>query len=718
MNSRYETIKEGMGKYLRQSISYPSLMRRHIKKHSSCMQPFFEAISNSLEATKGVGDTITVRIQMLPTTNPDKYSFLSLEVEDTGIGFNDENFDRLQRLYDETKNCNNFGTGRIQYLHFFDITDIHSVFEKDGKKYARRIVLSLKFYARNKGVMWCSDIEEVNTDVPTGTSISFFYPLNDDDKAKYNELTADDLYEKIYIHYLSRFCMNKGNLQRIVIETYINEIRDENKCREIRSNDIPTADYESKFQLKYQVYDKDHKTFLDSKEKESFSVLSYLLPHKIQKKNEIKLTSKNETVDAVNFDFSFLDKTSKIGDKYMLCLVSSDFFTRQDSDERGRLRLKTKSELLKANDMYEIQEPHIFIDNIQQEVVKQITSQYPEIKKVKEDYEQEMENLINLFGLDRNVIAKIGYKYGESTASFLKRYKEYNAEIAANNEANMNSVIDSLRNLNPSDANFKDKFNRKVREITRMIPQKNRTDVTNYIVSRKAAMTMLDFILQKQLESQKSLEKSKQKNREKIIHDLLFKQRSTNTLESNLWILNEDFIHYKGISESQLRDIKINDELFLREDLTEEEQEKLKAYNHDQLGKRTDILLFPEEHKCIIIELKSATADVTKFLNQVIDYAGLIRQYAKEKFEITNFYAYLIGESFDFEAILNSNPNFVESPYLDYVYIPDQKVYGGRHREKGTMYFEVLKYSSLLARAEIRNRVFMDKLFDKKQQTC
>ena len=74
--------------------------------------------------------------------------------------------------------------------------------------------------------MWCSDIEEVNTDVPTGTSISFFYPLNDDDKAKYNELTADDLYEKIYIHYLSRFCMNKDNLQRIVIETYINEIRD------------------------------------------------------------------------------------------------------------------------------------------------------------------------------------------------------------------------------------------------------------------------------------------------------------------------------------------------------------------------------------------------------------------------------------------------------------------------------------------------------------
>lgn len=710
MYSQFENI-EG-GHFLKQFIDYPSMMRRHIKKHSSYMQPFFEAISNSLEATCGSKDTITVRLQLRPTIIPDKYSFLSLEIEDTGIGFNDINFERLQRLYDETKNCNNFGTGRIQYLHFFDKTDIHSVYEKDGKKYLRRIVLSLKFYPSHKGVIWYSDAKEVDYNQSCGTSVSFFYPLKDEDKEKYNELTVDDIYEKIYIHYLSRFCINKDNLQKIKFETYINEIKDNERCREVNNEDIPVADLNSSFSLKYQLYDKDKKSFVDTKDKETFNVLTYLLPGRIQKKNEIKLTSKNETVDAVNFDFSFLDKSSKIDDKYMLCLVSSDYFTRQDSDVRGRLHLKTKADLLKANDLYEIKEAHIFIDSIQQEVVKKVVSKYPEIKKVKEDYEQELEHLIDLFGLDRNVIAKIGYRYGENTASFLRRYKEYNAEIAANKEASMSNAIDSLRNLNPLDSNFKDKFNRKVREITKMIPEKNRADVTNYLVSRKAAITMFEFILKKQLESQVGHEKSTQKNREKIIHDLLFKQRSTNTIESNLWILNEDFIHYRGISECQLRNIKIDGELFLRDDLTEHEKEKLNAYNHDQLGKRTDILLFPEEHKCIIIELKSATADVPKFLNQVVDYAGLIRQYAKEKFEITNFYAYLIGESFDFEAILNANPNFIESPYLDYVYIPDQKVNGGRHREKGTMYFEVLKYSSLLNRAKIRNSIFIDKLFD------
>ena len=84
--------------------------------------------------------------------------------------------------------------------------------------------------------------------------------------------------------------------------------------------------------------------------------------------------------------------------------------------------------------------------------------------------------------------------------------------------------------------------------------------------------------------------------------------------------------------------------------------------------------------------------------------------YTIHKFEITNFYAYLVGESFNFESIIRHNPNFVESPYLDYVYIPDQKIYGGKHREKGTMYFEVLKYSSLLERAKIRNSVLIDKI--------
>lgn len=699
------------GRYIPQYIDYPSMMKRHIRKHVSYMQPIYEAISNSLEVTEGKDDTITIRSFLHPSTFEGKYLFSSIQIEDTGIGFNKENFERLQRLFDESKNCNNFGTGRIQFLHFFDKTDIYSVYKEDGKKYRKRIVLSAKFYQQHKGVIWESAPEEVSYDTPLGTKLSFFYPLSGDDQNKYDELSSETLYDKVLLHYLSRFCIRKANLQTICFETYINGVLDYSKNKLITGKTIPPADMAEDFILSYQVYDKANKDFVCTNKKEHFTVNSYLLPSNILKKNEVKMTSKDETVETTSLDMSFLDKTSRIDDKYMLCLVSSDYFTKRDDDERGKLLLKSKQDIIKTNDIFEMESSHIFVEDIRHEVVNKITTKYPQIRKVKEDFEAELERLVEYFALDRNIIDTIGYKYGETTESFLRRYKSYNAEISAKKDANMSIMLDSLRTLNPIEKNFKQKFNAKVREISKLIPEKNRAEISTYLASRKAAMTMLEYIINRQLEIQDG-ESRTRRDKERIIHELLFKQRTTNAMESNLWILNEDFIHYKGVSEGRLRDIRINGELLLREDLTEEEEQQLKSHHHDELGKRTDILLFPEEHKCIIIELKSATADVTKFLDQVVDYAGLIRQYAKDKFEITNFYAYLVGESFNFESIIRHNPNFVESPYLDYVYIPDQKIYGGKHREKGTMYFEVLKYSSLLERAKIRNSVMIDKVLE------
>jgi hypothetical protein len=42
--------------------------------------------------------------------------------------------------------------------------------------------------------------------------------------------------------------------------------------------------------------------------------------------------------------------------------------------------------------------------------------------------------------------------------------------------------------------------------------------------------------------------------------------------------------------------------------------------------------------------------------------------------------------------------------------LPNNPVYGGQ-RGEGSLYMEVLKYSTLLKRAEIRNSIFSDNLF-------
>lgn len=69
--------------------------------------------------------------------------------------------------------------------------------------------------------------------------------------------------------------------------------------------------------------------------------------------------------------------------------------------------------------------------------------------------------------------------------------------------------------------------------------------------------------LDKQLDCQQKNSKGKKINHESFLHNILFSQHSDNPLDSNLWMINDDFIHYKGISESELRNIKVGSELFL-----------------------------------------------------------------------------------------------------------------------------------------------------------
>ena len=697
------------GTFVPQDISYPTLMKKHVKKHSSYFQPIFEAISNSLEATSGKDDVITIRINKAKTLNQEQYSFLSIDIIDTGIGFNDDNFGRLRRLYDESKGQNNFGTGRVQYLHFFNNTDIYSVFEEEGLKYKRRIVLSKNFYATQKSVIWSSEKEVVDIDTPIGTMVSFYYPLSDEDKEKYNELTTTELRDRILIHYLSRFCLNRDNLQQIKLEYYINSICDKDSVQVITGKDIPQPDYTDSVQVNYSKISVDGNTIIKTPNTEEFIINSYSLPCSIQKRNEVKLTSKNETVEVSGIDFSIIKDSPKINNSYLLFLISSSYLTQQDSDLRGQLAIYSKKDFLKKRNLFSGEE-QILTDDIEEKVTSSITTHYKSISKVKESFESQIDELAEMFSLDRRILNEVGYKAGDSDQSILKKVYEYNADISAKHDAGIKSVMDSLKELTPSSKDFKKKLNEKVKKVTELVPQINRTELVRYISKRKVILDLMQKTLDKQLDCQQKNSKGKKINHESFLHNILFSQHSDDPLDSNLWMINDDFIHYKGISESELRNIKVENELFFREDLTKEELEELTAYNRDKLGNRPDILLFPKEHKCIIIELKSMDADVSKFVSQVSQYAGLIRQYAKDRFEITTFYAYLIGESFTLNEVKRANPFFKKAYYFDYLFCPNYPVDGGENRRDGEMYIEVIKYSTLLERAVFRNKIFTNKI--------
>lgn len=238
---------------------------------------------------------------------------------------------------------------------------------------------------------------------------------------------------------------------------------------------------------------------------------------------------------------------------------------------------------------------------------------------------------------------------------------EYNAEVSAKQDAGIKAIVDSLNELTPGSKDFNRKLNEKVKKVTELVPQINRAELTKYIAKRKIILDLMQKTINKKLDCQQKTTERRKIDNERFLHNILFSQHAENPFDSNLWMINDDFIHFNGVSEIVLKDVKIDGDTFIREDLSEEEENELKAFNRDRMGNRPDILLFPKEHKCIIIELKSTDADVSKFVSQVSQYAGLIRQYAKEKLEITMFYSYLIGEHFTLNEVQRANPFFKES---------------------------------------------------------
>jgi hypothetical protein len=168
------------------------------------------------------------------------------------------------------------------------------------------------------------------------------------------------------------------------------------------------------------------------------------------------------------------------------------------------------------------------------------------------------------------------------------------------------------------------------------------------------------------------------------------------------------------VSEKKLKDVKISEILIFNEGFEAEENEYLTSLGENRKIKKPDILLFPDEGKCIIIEFKNPEVSVRTHLGQIDFYAGLIRNFSKEELNIDTFFGFLVGEAIEPGDVRLTDPRYIHSFHLDYLYRPSTPVAGNVFphikREDGSIYIEVIKYSTLLARAKIRNKIFIDKI--------
>lgn len=694
-------------------VFLPTILKE-IKKHENPIQSFFEAFTNSLESIKinkqkkdinEIDSVISLNIYFTKNILSEN-EFQKFIIEDDGIGFNNEQFTRFTTLKDNRKGFHNKGSGRIQYIHCFGKCEFKSVFEENGKYFERSFTISKSpAYLEKDAVVKHNYTKEIEAE-KSSTVLILSDLLNQDD-AKKLTISISNLKIELLKRYLKYFCSHRDTLPRIILNEYVNETL--TNTIEITKEEVPIPDKIEPFKIHYSTVLAQNSDITKLDESEDFELLSFKIKKTDLDKNSIFLVSKDELVDNKDFKLKFkaLSPEESLEDMRYLVLISSNYLNEKDCDTRGDLSILKREDFRKNDDLFSVGRKEILFEDIEDNVDEIIDRIYPEIKIKSIEKSNKIDEIRKLFLFNDEVLQNLSISLNDTEDKIIQKLHSAESKISAKRDTEIFNQMNSLKNLNPADKNFDSNLTSTIEKLTKEIPIQNRTALTHYVARRKIILELFEKVLDRKLLVQND---GSRNNDEQLLHNILFQQSATNPNSSDLWLINEDFIYFKGTSESLIKDIEINGEKIIKDTLTDEEETYITSLDENRLLKRTDILLFPDEGKCIIIELKNPNVNVSEHLNQISRYATLLRNLTKDKFAFDTFYGYLIGEKIEAEDVRDFDSDFKHAYHFDYVFRPKKDIVGKNGRSDGSLYTEVIKYTTLLKRAKKRNEIFIEKL--------
>jgi len=712
-----------------------------IEKAPDFLRPIYEAFTNSLEAIviaeknelltdKKINIDLVLSEQRLVPEDDNRFSFEKIIIEDTGIGFPDSEYVRFISLNDTGKGYSNRGTGRVQYLHFFNTTEISSVYadSSSGTGFKLRAFTLSKqkaFLNKNAIVLLTSETEIDSSS--SRTSVVFKTPLVNKDCQKYEELTAEELKKNLLEHYLGYFCENRSSLPQINIRLIHRKYKKKSKKAEmvpeivgivsITSEDIPKEQKSVEIEMHYQRFNFDKRQYEESSKKEIVTLKGFRIQKNKLAENRIRVTSKGQ-ITHTKVPLASMSSKDEINSYRYLFLLSSKYFDQKDSDVRGHLKIPKKSEIHPSaktqTDFYAEEESEwIFFEDIQEEANHQINRMYREIQEKAKEKEKNIEALKRMFLLKDDSLDGVNVAITDSDTDVLKKIYRSEAEKRAKLDAELKHRIENLKALDTTNPDYQSHLEKEVNELMTQIPLQNKNEISRYIARRKLVLELFEKIINRQTEVQNcaDADPSQRDKTEALIHNLIFSQKSKDPSLSDLWLINEEFIYFQGSSEIPLGEVEVNGKRLFKKEFSKIEQEYFENGNGVKTKKRPDVLLFPEEGKCIILEFKHPDVDVSDYLGQVKKYASWIMNYSIEELKITKFYGHLIGENIIPADVISADGNFDKPAKFDYVYCPYIPIKDlDLVTTKGALYMEVIKYSVLLKRAKLRNKIFIDKL--------
>jgi len=658
----------------------------------------YETISNALYCSSDNSDIrITIKLTREYKANEltavDEEVINAVSVTDNGVGFTDKNFENFtKKIYETNHECGK-GLGRVSFLKVFNNVDIESVFKEQGKVYTRKFKFDL------------SNIKDTKTEIKDSSkpeTTILLKNVKDDyriDSKKDIEYLTDQILNHFYTHLYFLLEKNKKFEIRIV--------DDNGKIRESIINNQ---------KLENDITKRESFRITDPASLESFGTVAFDILH-IKTKN-VKGNKAFYVVDErsageiskLNLPPCVLEDEK--GHKFnYFAYLTSDFFRSYLNESRTKLSIPTENRnpqkrffteekiiehLQKRIDSFLEYELNILEKETEKKVSKTLSDDEHNITTNNKSY-------LYILADDetkRELLNKI--KFNDTDKDVISKTRNFHEELQAKTIKQVNMVVERLKSdkMNKSDNINYDKIEAELKSLFQKVNIENSVNLSSYIMYRKYILDLFN-------EGLEYYKKSKKYN-EAFFHNLLMTKGSQNTIDSNLWMLDDLFLYFEGVSEVSIFDIEIRGARAIRK-LTKNEIAMLNEFDRKRLEKRIDLLFFPEEKKCIIIELKDPKLDLTNGVTQMDRYAILLANFLKPELCIDQFFTFLITD----------NINKYDNPGNGY-----RKMYGmdgfirnsidiqsfDDNRTLANQYSEVIRYTDIYERARKRNKIYLQKL--------
>ena len=665
-------------------ISLKSQVRQTQLPQSKPLLPLFEAVMNSFHAIQdspqkgGHAIVIDVERELVLDVDAKAGPVSSFTITDTGVGFNDDNFESFNTSFSEYKaSRGGKGLGRFIWLKAFDRVEVDSIFrESDSEHLWQRKFVFDTTYDPDKA-----------TALPTeGTRIGTRVKLNGfkDTYKRACPRAIDSIITRLIEHFIVLFLdphCPRVELHDAGLVTSLNEVF----AREFKAN---ASDYT--FHLKDAP----------------FSVQGFRLTGTRSTKNKLIFAANAREVQADNLGNYMPNLSGRLFDTdqssfVYLAVVQSAYLDQRVNNERTAFNIASEDASDEAQTSLLTNEIKLgeIRDAALERVRSDLSSYLDALNAVKEDR-------VQAYVQTEAPQYKILMKY---RAQFLDKISpsatNVDIEAALHRELHQREVdlkeksskIIEAAKLEDYDA-YRDRLSGFMEEYNEL----GVSSLTQYVMHRKIIIELLERAIDINTDTEKY-------PLEKAVHNIIFPMKTTSSeilhSQQNLWLVDERLAYHSFISSD--RPLTSLDEL---------SSESLK---------RPDLFLFDRKlafvegeqpiNSIMVVEFKRPKRDdyesfeddpLTQVFNMIKEIRGGRFKDAKGNYiSVSNntipASAYVICDlTQSFQEALDN---------YDATLMPDRQGYYGYHRKFG-VYYEVMDYNKLVRDAKKRNRIFFDHL--------